>query len=394
MVTVSYSAANGGIEEMTSKERVIKTIQHEEPDRVPVGEWGIDHDHVSNIIGRHTYWRNRKDTTLALWDNRRDEVVESMKEDYAELVEKLDYDVVTVELVPPKSHHVDKKPKEIAPGTWEDDKGNVFKYAASNDSIMCVSKREGEYELTDEDVERAIEKWGNIDESRFELIDYCCERFGKDRAILCRDINIYTPLFEAFGGDFDSDLIRTVVAEDEIEKLRPACYAYNKKLIEHCRKKGVTIMMQGQDFGMNTGCMYNPRSIRNIFMPVITEVNKYITEAGMIPFYHCCGRIWDIMDDFVKTGYKGYQSIQESAGMDNKTVKEKYGDVLTMWTGIQCETLIQGTKEQVEKEVLKNLELLMPGGGYMFGSTNSVQFGAKTDNYLRALELVREKGVY
>ncbi len=379
---------------MTSKERVLKMIRHEEPDRVPVGEWGIDHDHVSKILGKHTYWRNRKDTTLALWDNRRDEVVESMKEDYSALIEKLDYDIVTVELVPPKSHHVEKKPKEIAPGVWEDEKGGIWKYAASNDSIMYVSKREGKEELTDEDVQRAIEKWSNIDESRFELIDYCCDKFGKDRAILCRDVNIYTPLFEAFEGDFDSDLMRTLLCPEEIEKLRPACYAYNQKLIEHCKKKGVTIMMQGQDFGMSTGCMYNPESIRDIFMPVMTKVNKDITDAGMIPFYHCCGRIWDIMDDFVKAGYKGYQSIQESVGMDNKTVKEKYGDVLTLWTGVQCETLVEGSREQVEKEVLRNLELLMPGGGYLFGSTNSVQFGAKTDNYLRALELVREKGVY
>ena len=64
---------------MTSKERVLKAINHEEPDRVPVGEFAIDHDHVSLIIGRHTYWRNRRDVTLALWDGRRDEVVESYK---------------------------------------------------------------------------------------------------------------------------------------------------------------------------------------------------------------------------------------------------------------------------------------------------------------------------
>lgn len=379
---------------MTSKERVLKAIRHEEPDRVPVGEWGIDHDHVSRIIGRHTYWRNRKDTTLALWDNRRDEVVESMKEDYAELVEKLDYDIVTVELVPPKSHHVDKKPKEIAPGTWEDEKGEIYKYSASNDSIVCVSKREGKEELTDEDVEEAIKRWSEIDESRFELIDFCCEKFGKDRAILCRDVNIYSPLFDAFQGDSESDLMRTVIAQDDIERLRPACYAYNRKLIEHCKKKGVTIMMEGQDFGMNTGCIYRPSSIRDIFVPVMTQVNADIKAAGMIPFYHCCGRVWDIMDDFVAAGYEGYQSIQESAGMDNRIVKEKYGKALTLWTGIQCETLITGSREQVDREVLRNLELLMPGGGYLFGSTNSVQFGAKTENYLRALELVREKGKY
>lgn len=379
---------------MTGKERVLKTINHEEPDRVPVGEWGIDHDHVSRIIGKHTYWRNRKDTTLALWDNRRDEVVESMKEDYARLVEKLDYDIVTVELVPPKSHHVDKKPKEIASGVWEADNGDIYKYAPSNDSIMCVTKHEGKDEISEEDVERELKKIEEMDESQFEVIDYFCERFGKERAILCRSIDIYTPLFGAFGGDFDSDLMRTVTTPEEIEKLRPVCYAYNQKVIEHCRKKGVDILMQGQDFGMNTGCIYRPDSIREIFMPVMTQVNQDITDAGMIPFFHCCGRIWDILDDFVKAGYRGYQSIQESAGMDNKIIKETYGERLTMWTGIQCETLVQGSREDVEKEVLKNLDILMPGGGYLFGSTNSVQFGARTDNYLRALELVREKGIY
>ena len=62
---------------MTSKERVLKAIRHEVPDRVPTGEWGIDHDHVSRILGRPTFWRNRRETTLALWEGRRDEVVES-----------------------------------------------------------------------------------------------------------------------------------------------------------------------------------------------------------------------------------------------------------------------------------------------------------------------------
>lgn len=153
-------------------------------------------------------------------------------------------------------------------------------------------------------------------------------------------------------------------------------------------------MMQGQDFGMNSGCIINPASIRSVFMPVIHQVNRDIESAGMIPFYHCCGNIWDIMDDFVNAGYKGYQSVQESAGMSNEILKKKYGDRLTFWTGVQCETLVEKSLPEVKQEVERNLEVLMPGGGYIFGSTNSVQYGAKTDNYLRALEIVREKGKY
>jgi uroporphyrinogen decarboxylase len=145
---------------------------------------------------------------------------------------------------------------------------------------------------------------------------------------------------------------------------------------------------------MNNATIMSPTVIRDIFVPLIKQVNALTEAHGMIPFFHCCGNIWAILDDFVAAGYKGYQSIQETAGMDTRLVKEKYGDVLTLWTGIQCETLVEGTMEQAEEEVRQNLEFLMPGGGFIFGSTNSVQYGAKTDNYLKALEVVRKYGAY
>ena len=129
-------------------------------------------------------------------------------------------------------------------------------------------------------------------------------------------------------------------------------------------------------------------------MPFLERFCDEVTGAGMIPFHHCCGNVWDIMDDFVDAGFKGYQSIQRSAGMDTARVKKLYGDKITLWTGVQCETLIEKTVEQTRKEVRRSLEICMPGGGFIFGSTNSVQFGAKTENYLAAIEVVRKMGKY
>lgn len=379
---------------MTPKERVLTTVSHREPDRVPVGEWGIDHDHVSAVIGRHTYWRNRRDTTIALWEGRRDEVVESLKHDYAELVEKLDYELVTVHLVPPKGYRHPDPPRQVGDGIWEDSKGNVYKYAASNDSIMSMSKSDGKETLDETDIERAMNRATAVDESEFELIDFIAEKFGAERAILGRDLNTYGTLVGPFGGDQTHQLMLSLTNPQEIRKLYEPAFLHNKTILDGYAKRGVDIAMQGHDFGMNTGCLMRPDTIQDAFFPLQDRVVAEAERLGMIAFFHCCGRIWDILNDFVAAGYKGYQSIQESAGMDTAEMKRKYGDVLTLWTGVQCETLVEGTLDETENEVRESLQMLMPGGGFVFGSTNSVQYGAKTDNYLRALEVVREAGVY
>ncbi len=378
---------------MNSKERVLKTLNHKEPDRVPIGEWGIDHDHISKILGHHTYWRNRKDSTIALWEGRRDEVVESMKHDYVELIEKLDYDVIPVELVPPKGPAPEDPPKQISEGRWKNSKGDVFMYAASNDSIKCLSSNMPKENLTEED----IDKFRNnltIDKSQFELIDYIAERYADSKAIVCRGIYVESMMLSIFGGDESHQLMMPLLAADDMKRLTKPIIEFARTLYSHCAEKGVLIGMAGHDFGTKNGLLMSPEVIRDIFMPVLRGINAEAEKLGMIPFCHSCGNCWELLDDYIDVGYQAYQSVQASAGMDWAELKHKYGDKLTLWAGVQCETLIEGSQKDVENEVNYALDVLMPGGGFIFGSTNSVQFGANTDNYLRALEIVHEKGIY
>ena len=379
---------------MTSKERVLETIAHREPDRVPIGEFGIDHDHVSNILGRHTFWRNRKDETLAIWEGRRDEVVESLKRDYTELVERLDYDLVTVPLCPSKNAWEGPPPKKIGEGVWEDQRGRIYKYAPSNDSIMHVGNNEGKEKLTSDEIQNAIKRLETIDESVFELVDYFGDKFGKERAVLFRDMNVYGVLLSPFGGDFMNHMIVINEAEDDMLALTDAAVRYNRMFTERCAAHNYTVMMQGSDFCMNTGPVISPQKFRKIFLPLMKRVNADIFKHNMASFFHCCGNTSKLLDDFAEAGYNGYQSIQVSSGLDNAEIKKKYGHKMTMWTGIQCETLIRGSLTELIREVEEALETLMPGGGFIFGSTNSVQFGAKTENYLRALDVVRKLGNY
>ena len=379
---------------MNSLQRVLTTISHKEPDRVPIGEWGIDHDHVTRTLKRHTYWRNRKDSTIAIWEGRRDEMVQSMKHDYAELIEKLEYDIIPVSIVPPKGFIHPDPPQKKGQGLWEDSKGNIYKYSESNDSIVSMFNAPAKDDLTNEEIDKKIQSMPDFNNGEFELIDYICERYGKTKAIVYRGIALHSLATSIFGGDQTHRLMLPLLNPAAILRAAGYALAYAKKIIDKCKNKDIAIVMNDSDFGNNISCIESPETIRKLYMPVTRRFTEYVEQNSQIPFLHCCGNVWEIMNDLINAGYKGYQSIQASAGMDWAKVKKQYGDRLTLWTGIQCETLIGGSRREVEQEVKKALNTLKPGGGFIFGSTNSVQYGADTDNYLRALDLVREYGSY
>jgi hypothetical protein len=79
---------------MLPRERVFAALEHREPDRIPWGEHSIDYNVYEDILGRPTFVQAKMKETQALWDGRRDEVVESYKRDRLELVRALDMDIV------------------------------------------------------------------------------------------------------------------------------------------------------------------------------------------------------------------------------------------------------------------------------------------------------------
>jgi hypothetical protein len=189
---------------MTSKERVLTTIKLQEPDKVPLGEWGVDHDIVEKIIGRSTFYRAKAASQKALWQGRREEVVESWKRDLVELTEKLNYDLVLVFPVPPKNQPP-VKVKKIDATTWQDEDGNIFKYSAGNDAFIRVKKESSlsppfRFSDFEEYFRKLVTNFGFRmegegergyrfileDPSVLELIEYVVSRLGEEKFIVAR----------------------------------------------------------------------------------------------------------------------------------------------------------------------------------------------------------------
>lgn len=100
------------------------------------------------------------------------------------------------------------------------------------------------------------------------------------------------------------------------------------------------------------------------------------------------------MEMMIEAGIDGWQGIQPSIGMDMRMLKERFGDRISLWGGVDCETLVAGTPDDVRREAKYALENAKAGGGMVLVSGNTLMVGVKYENYQAMLETLREEGRY
>jgi hypothetical protein len=80
--------------------------------------------------------------------------------------------------------------------------------------------------------------------------------------------------------------------------------------------------------------------------------------------------------------------------MDLRLLKERYGERLCFFGGVNCETLVEGTPDLARAEVRYAIQHAAPGGGLVIATGNVLQPGTNLDNYLAARQATRDYGAY
>ena len=150
------------------------------------------------------------------------------------------------------------------------------------------------------------------------------------------------------------------------------------------------IYMSGTDFGAQEGPFISPVLFRELFKPFLKQMNDWVHEnTSWKTFYHTCGSVVDFLDDFVEAGFDILNPVQISArGMDPQLLKNKYGDRLVFWGGgVDTQhTLPFATPAEVRSEVRRNVEIFSRGGGYVFTPVHNIQANVPVENILALFE--------
>lgn len=82
--------------------------------------------------------------------------------------------------------------------------------------------------------------------------------------------------------------------------------------------------------------------------------------------------------------------------MELTGLKKDFGDALTFWGGgVDTQsTLNNGTPQDVKDEVKKVLDILAPGGGFVFAPVHNLQDDVTPDNFWAMWDTLQEYGGY
>ncbi len=372
---------------MNSKERVRAAIRRERPDKVPLGFYIVDYDIVEKVIGHPTYVRNKVKAQLAFWEGRRDEVVESYKRDTVEFYRRIDIaDIICFKeapIVPPKGYRPEDPPRQIASDAWEDSQGRVFKVSYVSNELVCVKDPTiWEREYTVEEFTAPVEDVPP-DPSIFEACDHLIAELGAERYIAGSSGGLGVMVLL---GGMERGLMEYILHPDVVRAAIRRNVIQGNLNDKYYIRPGQDGVLFEEDMGSTKGPLMSPKMFREFCLPAMKERVAHVKQAGMQVLLHNCGNNRVLMDQFIEAGVECYQSLQANADMDVGELKAEYGERMAFWGGVSLDVLIQGTMEDVRREVRHALEVGAPGGGFILGPSHSIAKGTPYDNFMALLD--------
>ncbi|NLX12198.1 MAG: methyltransferase [Phycisphaerales bacterium] len=150
----------------------------------------------------------------------------------------------------------------------------------------------------------------------------------------------------------------------------------------------------GTDFGTQTSSFCSVDTYRELFMPYYKSVNDWIhRNTKWKTFKHSCGAVEKFMDVFIESGFDIINPVQcSAAGMDPEHLKRTYGDRLVFWGGgVDTQKVLPfGTPADVRRQVLERCEIFSRGGGFVFNAIHNVQARTPVENIVAMIEAVHE----
>ncbi|TAL75527.1 MAG: methyltransferase [Bacteroidetes bacterium] len=412
-----------------ARENFLKTINHQQPDRVVVdfGSTPVTGIHVLIVEKLREYYGLVKKPVKVI------EPYQMLGEMDSELINAMDLDVIGLFSaknmfgVPNENWKVHKTPwgqEVLFPGDFNytyNGNGDILMYPEGDTSVPPSGMMPKSGYFFD-----ALDRQKPIDESTLKVEDNL-EEFSY---VTDQDLSYWKKQMDTLdnntrgvvatlGGTALGDIalvpainlkdpkgirgvedwyISTLIREDFIKEIydRQTDIALeNLRLLHSVIGCKIDVVFTcGTDFGTQNSTFCSPDTFDRMWLPYYKKVNDWVHQnTNWKTFKHSCGSVEPLMSHFIEAGFDIINPVQINAsGMYPKKLKKDYGDKLVFWGGgVDTQGVFAfGTPAQVKEQVISQCRILNENGGFVFNTVHNIQANVPFENVIAMLEALRD----
>jgi len=168
----------------------------------------------------------------------------------------------------------------------------------------------------------------------------------------------------------------------------------------------IDVVMISDDLAGQSGPLFSPDFYRKIVKPrqkkLIQYIKSLLSRAGSREtsakiWYHTCGSCFEYIPDLIDNGINILNPVQIGlVNMEPKKLKETFGKQIVFWGGaIDAQHVLPFAKPtEIREHVRQNLEIFKPGGGYVFNNVHNIQVGVPPENIVALFDAAYDFGFY
>jgi uroporphyrinogen decarboxylase len=386
---------------MTSRERVLKALRHEETDRIPIDFGGM----ASTGIMAIAYERLKEYLGITGGQTRVFDIGQQLAEVEPVILSRFGVDVISLENSMGEAQPglwkpwklpnstacqipagVDLRPDEESGGwlIWEN---GIPSQLMSPNSLYFKQIFHPLAEFTNAEELEAVPRPVLSDEE-LQFLEMRAKFMNEntDFAIMA---NYGGSILEvgqslrgwdlfmmdlASGGAFVEDLIEGIV-ETQLQNLS----LYLEAVGDY-----VQIIQFGDDLGTQDRPQMSRQMYQKYLKPGHQKLYRHVHQnSDCAVFLHSCGSIYAHIPDLIEAGVDILNPVQTSArNMAPHQLKAEFGDQITFWGG-GCDTqqvLPNATPEEIAQHVTERINIFAPGGGFVFNQIHNIQADIPPEN--------------
>jgi uroporphyrinogen decarboxylase len=370
---------------LSHKERVLESLAHREPDRVPMDIWGS-----SSRLCNDLYFSVVKDQG---WQGLGPKVSASRSGDYVD--ERVDIlidsdfrhvDIGHPRLRVPQVNADGERISEWGWGTREVHGSSLVTYCPLADATDVA------------EIERHA--WPRVaDPGRIDGLADRARGFAQTTdCFLCAnsavsgmmlELGQYLRGYEQFMMDMYLDERFTHHLIGKIADVVTELYLYYIEPIAPL----LGWVEFSSDHGMQDRPLLSPEMYRKFFKGpykrVFDAVRKAAPQAKI--WLHSCGSVRELIPDFIEAGVDVLNSLQpKAAGMDSFELKREFGSEIVFHGGLDLQGGINGSVQEAVDESRRRLDAFSKGGGYIFAPSNHMMQDVSLENFYAIYRTAKE----